>query len=94
MPQGDLLEDGTALLLGQSIPKYLLVWEGKNKVVDYGGRIKAGDLIFVFYLDGVETEAVSYNDINLTPEIIAEVDQIIASLSLTSAETPRLELNP
>jgi hypothetical protein len=67
--------------------------EGKDKVISYGGRIKAGDLIFVFYLDGVETEEVSYNDIDLTPEIIADVDQIIASLTLTSGETPTLEIN-
>jgi hypothetical protein len=93
MPQGEFADGGTTLLLGQSIPKRILVWEGKNKVVSYGGRIKAGDLIFVFYLDGVQTEEVSYNDIELTPEIIAEVDQIISSLTLTSGETPTLELN-
>jgi putative hemolysin len=93
LPQGDLIEGGNAVLLGQSIPKRILVLEGKDKVISYGGRIKAGDLIFVFYLDGVETEEVSYNDIDLTPEIIAEVDQIIASLTLTSGETPTLEIN-
>jgi putative hemolysin len=94
MPQGDFIDGGTAMLFGQSIPKRILVWEEKYKVIDYGGRIKAGDLIFVFYLDGVESDAISYNDIDLTPEIIAEVDQIIASLALTSGETPTLEINP
>jgi putative hemolysin len=94
MPQGDFVDGGTAMLLGQAIPKRILVWEGKNKVVDYGGRIQAGDLIFVFYLDGVETEQVSYDDIELTPETIAEVDQIIASLTLISGDNPTLEFNP
>jgi hypothetical protein len=93
LPQGELIEGGNAVLLGQSIPKRILVLEGKDKVIAYGGRIKAGDLIFVFYLDGVETEEVSYNDIDLTPEVIAEVDQIIASLTLTSGGTPTLEIN-
>ena len=60
MPQGDFVDSGSASLLGQAVPKRNLVWEGKNKVIDYGGRIKVGDLILVFYLDG-EPGAVSYD---------------------------------
>lgn len=95
MPQGEFVDGGTAMLLGQSIPKRILVWEGKNKLVDYGGRIKAGDLILVFYLDGTETpEELSYDEINLTPEMIAAAEELIASFALTSGETPTLEFNP
>lgn len=93
MPQGDFVDSGSASLLGQAVPKRNLVWEGKNKVIDYGGRIKVGDLILVFYLDG-EPGAVSYDAIDIPPEVIAEADQIIASFALTSGETPQLEFNP
>lgn len=93
MPQGDFVDSGSASLLGQAVPKRNLVWEGKNKVVDYGGRIKVGDLILVFYLDG-EPGAFSYDALDIPPEVIAEADQIIASFALTSRETPQLEFNP
>ncbi len=93
MPQGDFVDSGSASLLGQAVPKRNLVWDGKNKVVDYGGRIKVGDLILVFYLDG-EPGAVSYDALDIPPEVIAEADQIIASFALTSGVTPQLEFNP
>jgi hypothetical protein len=93
MPQGDFVDSGSASLLGQAVPKQNLVWDGKNKVVAYGGRIKVGDLILVFYLDG-EPGAVSYEVLDIPPEIIAEADQIIASFALTSGERPQLEFNP
>ena len=94
MPQGEFQDAGNATLLGQPIPKQVLVWEGKNKVVNYGGRIKAGSLILVFYLDGVETEEISYGEINIPQEIMDEADQIVASFTLTSGEQPTLEFNP
>jgi putative hemolysin len=94
MPEGDFVEGGSATLLGQAIPKNILVFEGKNKAVAYGGRIKAGDLILVMYLDGVETPDVNYRDINILPEVIAEADQIIATITLKSGEQPELERNP
>jgi hypothetical protein len=46
------------------------------------------------YLDAVETEEVSYADLDLPLEIIAEADQIIATFTLTFGETPVLEFNP
>ena len=94
MPQGDFVDGGDASLLGQPLPKRILVWDGKNKVVAYGGRIKMGDLILVMYLDAVETAEVSYDALNIPPEVIAEADTIIASFALTSGEMPQLEFNP
>jgi putative hemolysin len=94
MPEGVFVEGGSATLLGQAIPKNILVFEAKNKVVAYGGRIKAGDLILVMYLDGVETPDLNYQDINIPPEIISEADQIIASIALKSGDQPKLEFNP
>jgi hypothetical protein len=94
MPQGEFIDGGSAILLGQPVPKQILVWEGKNKVITYGGRIKVGDLILVMYFDAVETAEASYDSLNIPPEIIAEADKIIASFALTSGETPLLEFNP
>jgi putative hemolysin len=94
MPQGEFVEGGNATLLGQAVPKKILVWDGKNKVVAYGGRIKVGELILVLYLDAMETAEVSYDALNIPPEVMADADQIIASFALTSGETPQLEFNP
>jgi putative hemolysin len=94
MPQGDFVDGGSATLLGQPVPKQILVWEGKSKVVDYGGRIKVGDLILVMYLDAEATAEAGYETLDIPPEIIAQADQIIASFALMSGETPQLEFNP
>jgi putative hemolysin len=93
MPSGEFVDSGTVNLLGQPVPKQILVSNGKNKVVAYDGRIKVGDLILVMYLDAVETTEVSYDDLNIPPEIMGEADQIIASFALTSGEIPSLEFN-
>ena len=92
MPEGEFVDGGTGLLLGQLIPKQILVFNGKNKVVSYGGRIQAGNLVLVMYLDAVETNEVSYADLDIPPEIMAEADQIIASFTFTSGEIPTLQL--
>jgi putative hemolysin len=94
MPSGEFVDSGSVNLLGQSLPKQILVWEGKNKVVNYGGRIKAGDLILVFYLDAVETDNVRYEDLDIPQEIIAQADHIVGTFALATGETPVLELNP
>jgi putative hemolysin len=94
MPQGEFVDGGNATLLGQPVPKQILVWDGKNKVVSYGGRIKMDNLILVMYLDAVETTDVGYDALDIPQEILAEADQIVASFALTSGETPQLEFNP
>lgn len=94
MPAGDFVDGGTATLLGQDIPKHVLVFEGGRKVVDYGGRIRIGDLILVMYLDGVEVEPGSYQEIDISDDMMAEADSIIASFALTSGENPTIEMNP
>lgn len=94
MPEGDFVDGGNAVLLGQPLPRQILVFEGKNKVVAYGGRLKIGDLILVAYLDPVQTESLSYQDLDIPAEIIAEADQILASFALLSGESPQIERNP
>ena len=94
MPSGEFIDGGDASLLGQAVPKQILVFEGKNKVVAYNGRIKIGNLILVIYLDPVETAGTSYQDVDIPPELITEADQIIATFALSSGEVPRLVFNP
>jgi putative hemolysin len=94
MPQGDFIDGGDASLLRQAVPKQILVFEGKNKVVAYNGRIKVGDLILVMYLDAVETDSNSYQELDIPQEIIAEADQIISTFALTSGGKPEIEFNP
>lgn len=92
MPAGEFADGGTAQLLGQELPKKLLVYEGKTKVVDYGSNIGVGDLRLFIWLDIELSGGVSYDDADIPAEIIAEADQIIASFMLTSGETPTISL--
>jgi hypothetical protein len=94
MPEGEFVEGGNATLLGQPLPKRILVFDGKNKVVSYGGRIKVGDLILVAYLDPTQAETQAYQDLDIPPEVISEADQILASFALLSGEMPQIEFNP
>jgi putative hemolysin len=94
MPEGEFVDGGNATLLGQPVPKQILVFEGKNKVVAYSGRIKVGDLILVAYLDPVQAESQGYQALDIPPEVINEADQILASFALLSGESPQIEVNP
>ena len=94
MPEGDFVDAGSAFLLEQEVPKQILVFEGKNKVVAYNGRIKVGDLILVLYLDAIGSDSTSYQDLDIPQEIITETDQIIATFALISGEIPEIEFNP
>jgi len=94
MPEGEFVDGGNAVLVGQALPKQILVFEGKNKVIAYGGRIKIGELILVAYLDPVQGETQAYQDLDIPPEVISEADQILASFALLSGEMPQIEFNP
>lgn len=94
MPEGEFVEGGNATLLGQNLPKRILVFDGKNKVVAYSGRVKVGDLILVAYLDPVQSESSDYQVLDIPLEVIGEADQILASFALLSGESPQIELNP
>jgi len=91
MPQGELIDGGTSTLLGQPIQRSFLVWEDRIKVIDYGGRTKVGDLILVMYLDAVGSGDQTYDDLDLTDEMISDGDRLIASFKLVSGETPQIE---
>jgi putative hemolysin len=94
MPQGELFEAGTYELLGQEIPKRVLSWQGKTKVVDYGGRLQVGDLVLVMFLDAVESAGLSYTDLDIPPEIMSEAEALIATFRFTSGETPQIKRSP
>lgn len=94
MPAGDFVDGGTVMLLGQAVPRQVLVAREKKIVVAYNGRIKIGDLILVFYFDAVPTDSVKYEDMDIPPEMMAAADQLISSFALTSGKQPPLELNP
>jgi putative hemolysin len=81
MPQGDFVEAGAIPFNGQSIPKKLLVWQGKTKLVYYG-VIEAGDLRLSVWLDVPPNAGMDYNVIDIPPEIAAQGDQILSSFAL------------
>jgi hypothetical protein len=95
MAAGELVASGTTSLLSQPVPKSILVAQGKNKTVDYGGRMRIGELVLVIYLDATGTPQVpAYEDFHLTPDLIAEADRVVASFKLASGETPPVETSP
>ena len=80
---GDIVEAGTVCFLGQEIPRNVLVFQGKEMTVLYGGggEIHRKDLAFVLYLDyrgGWEDKTA------LSKEIQAVTDQIVATFQRTS----------
>jgi putative hemolysin len=89
--EGDMLETNPAILLGQSLPKYFIVSEGKVKQVDYGENIGVSDLRLDIWLDYDQSQPIDSAAFEMPPEIIAQADAILASFSLTSGETPTLE---
>ncbi|MEW5870576.1 MAG: DUF333 domain-containing protein [Chloroflexota bacterium] len=84
MPAGDFVDGGTASFLGEPINKKLLVFEGKNKVVDYQAPLAAGDLQLYVWLDVQPAQGADYAAIDIPAEIINQADQIVASFALVS----------
>ena len=76
-PAGQVEERGTIVFLGQSLPRHVLTFEGKDKSVFYGGRV-AG-LEFYIQLDDNPSWGVDYQSIDLLDEVQVEVDRILES---------------
>ena len=76
---GDLVERGSVVFLGQDTPRVLLVLEGIDMEVLYGGTgvIERGDLRFAISLSYVGVERLG-----LTPELEQIADLIVASFEL------------
>ena len=86
VPAGTLVERGTVNMLGQTVSRSVLVYEGKDKAVLYNGarHIEAGDLRFLTSLN--EFGRIDYKDVELPAELQIEVDTIVASLELTAGQ--------
>lgn len=84
LPAGDFVDGGTATFLGKPITKKLLVFEGKNKVVDYQSPLHAGDLQLYIWLDVQLVQGTDYAAVDIPAEIMDQADQIVASFALVA----------
>lgn len=90
-PAGDFQDGGTVTVLGSELPKQVLVYEGRVKTVSYG-LFQAGDLLVSIWLDGEPPEGSDYAELDIPVEVQHEADQIVATFSLTSGETPEVTI--
>jgi putative hemolysin len=93
MPSGEFVAGGMAALLGQDLPKRLLVEDGKTKVVEYAPGIGVGDLRLYIWLDATPTGG-DYRAVDIPGDVVAAADAIVASFALASGLTPELRLTP
>jgi hypothetical protein len=77
--EGEWLRQGVVDVLGQKVPRLVLVHQGKEKAVYYNGTsgIRVDDLVFCIAL--IDTGS-DFEAIDIPQELQAEVDQIIESL--------------
>jgi putative hemolysin len=88
MPSGEFQPADPAQLLGQPLPKRLLLFEDRIKVVEYG-PVSVGRLLLYIWLDA--TQQADYGEIDIPAEAQAEAEQILASFALASGETPAVK---
>lgn len=81
MPAGEFRSAGSIQIGGVDFTKQELVSEGKIKVVEYGpGNV--GKLRLVMYLDGAIPDGGTYQDVDISPKVELEFEQIIATIQL------------
>jgi hypothetical protein len=96
---GDLVHGGQVSFFGQSLPRYLLVYEGKDKAVLYGmgTEIARGETVFTLSLDDFKLD---YDAVNLSAELQQQVNQVIESFAwvpaggLASSPTSTIQPTP
>jgi putative hemolysin len=79
---GEIVAQGTVVVLGQAISKQALVYEGKAKSVF--GSVALPDLELHIQLDDEPGAGVDYGVIELSDEVQAEVDRILGTFVRTS----------
>lgn len=87
VPAGDLETRGSVQMLGRDVPRQVLVFEGKDKVVFYGHPgvfINAGRLEFATRLD--DFAQVDYRIIELSQGLQDEAELILSSLEVFGRE--------
>jgi len=89
MPAGEFEDAGAVTVLGVEIPRQIMVYEGKVKNVTYS-PFQVGDLQIFAWVDAQMPEGSDYDQVEIPVELQDEADQIMATLSLTSGETPEV----
>jgi putative hemolysin len=89
MPEGDFVDAGTYILLGQLVPRQYLTFEGRTKLVYYAWGLQVGNLRLYGWLD---TRQGDYKSIDIPPEMITKGDDLLATFTLTSGETSTINV--
>jgi hypothetical protein len=88
-PGGEFDIRGTVHVAGQDVDRYVIVYEGKDKVVMYGEPgsppLSAGGLEFALRMD--DFAQVNYEEIELSQTVQDEADMIFSSLALLESES-------
>jgi hypothetical protein len=87
-PGGEFQIRGTTHVVGQDVDRYVIVFEGKDKVVMYGQPgpppLSAGGLEFALRMD--DFAQVDYEQIELSQTVQDEADMILSSLAVIEME--------
>jgi hypothetical protein len=81
LPAGEILERGWTALLSRSVPRQFVVYEGKDKVMFYGGRYE--DIEIHVRLDADIDGNIDYSAVDLPDHIIDEAQNIAANIIRT-----------
>jgi hypothetical protein len=81
---GDLVYGGHISLLGQSLTRFMLVYEGKISVVLYG-QVARGGMLFSFRVDDTSPD---YDALDLSAEFQQQVNQVIESFAWIPNQEP------
>ncbi len=86
-PGGEFEVRGTAQMLDQDVERYVIVYEGKDKVVMYGQpgppTLSAGGLEFALRMDDFDPD---YDSVELSQTLQNEADMIASSLAIIEVE--------
>jgi hypothetical protein len=86
-PGGEFEVRGTTQMLGRDVERYVIVYDGKDKVVMYGqpgtGPLALGGLEFSARLNDINPD---YDSVELPQIIQDEADTILSSLAIIEAE--------
>lgn len=77
LPAGQYEDRGTVTFMGQALPRRVLVFEGKDKMMMTGGEV--GEMMFVIYLESDPEAGVDYEVVEIPEAVQAEVERILGS---------------
>jgi hypothetical protein len=81
LPVGDVIDRGWTTLLGRSVPKHYVVYNGKDKVLFYGDRFE--DLEVYIRLDADFGGNTDYYAVDIPDHIVDEAVNIVANIIRT-----------